>query len=98
MQIPSGECSICQTERMEVKPGFFACPNFYGSPMHRCDPITFIIGFPDLKNYDEAIAKARTRLEEYCDCDLEEYIEARVRFDGFARELERCARMLPMGA
>lgn len=68
-------CSICGHAMMEVKPGHWACPGFYGSPMHFCDPM--ILGGYD--NIEEGRQLARQRLEEYCGCTPEEYLEARER-------------------
>ncbi len=68
-------CIICGQKMMEVKPGCFACPGFYGSPMHFCDPVILSHGDPDKK--EEGKRVARERLKEYCGCTLEEYLAAR---------------------
>ena len=70
-------CIICGHEMMEVKPGHWACPGFYGSPMHFCDPIILSRGDPARR--EEGAIMARQRLEKYCGCTLEEYLAARER-------------------
>ena len=72
--VPPGKCEICGHERMEVKPGYYACPGFYSSPMHYC----CIFQAPCVTNEGKQ-HWMRVRLEEYCGCTLEEYLAARER-------------------
>ena len=68
-------CVVCGQKMMEVKLGHFACPGFYGSPMHFCDPVILSGGDPARKEEGERLARAR--VEKYCGCTLEEYLAAR---------------------
>lgn len=81
-------CAICGHEMMEIKPGHWACPGFYGSPIHFCEPGIFTMRhmYDRVGNYSEPLSdedkkfgemKATRRLEVYCGCTLEEYLAAR---------------------
>jgi len=86
-------CAICGHAKMEVKPGRWACPGFYGSPTHFCDPTMFAMNhmykrcggcYEPLADEDMEFGEheARKRLEAYCKCTLEEYLVARDRLTG----------------
>lgn len=75
--IPVGKCCICYNDRIRIKPGHYACPGYYGSPMHWCCWVVFEMR--DGMSKEAAKEKAREKLEAYCGCTLEEYLEARER-------------------
>jgi len=83
-----GKCSICGNDRIEIKPNHWACPIFYGSPMHRCDAVTFAMEhhysrrgaeyFSQLseEDFQAGEEEAGKRLMDYCGCTVEEYLTA----------------------
>lgn len=80
---PAGPCSICGHERIFIKPGCYACPGFYGSPMHWCSSAVFM--HRDGMTEQEAQEAMRKRLESVYNCTLEEYLKV---VNPYIRELQ----------